>query len=53
MMASCYSSKGADYLRDGKYEQAIACLKRALEYDPNHKYAREYLNRAYAKVNLR
>lgn len=45
-----YYREGIEYYFNDQYEEAIAAFQRALKADPNNSKARDYLNKAQAKL---
>ena len=48
--ADALNYAGFSYRKLGNYEQALAYYKQALDVDPNHKGANEYLGEAYLEM---
>ena len=42
---------GAGYIRNGRYDRALAKLQKALRFDPNHALAHNYLGVLYARLD--
>lgn len=42
---------GAGYIRNGRYDRALAKLQKALKFDPNHALAHNYLGVLYGRLD--
>lgn len=42
---------GAGYIRNGRYDRALAKLQKALKFDPNHALAHNYLGVLYSRLD--